>query len=131
MLYTFSKIMQYINLYKQMRLILIYDLPVTDEENRKIYSRFHRNIIRLGFYMLQYSVYSKVIQNDTSMKQYLYKLERVVPKVGNIVVLKITEKQYQDMIYLRGDKNKFDILVGGKELVIFGGDYCDNAESEN
>lgn len=123
--------MQYINLYKQMRLILIYDLPVTDEENRKIYSRFHRNIIRLGFYMLQYSVYSKVIQNDTSMKQYLYKLERVVPKVGNIVVLKITEKQYQDMIYLRGDKNKFDILVGGKELVIFGGDYCDNAESEN
>lgn len=131
MLYAFSKIMQYINLYKQMRLILIYDLPVTDEENRKIYSRFHRNIIRLGFYMLQYSVYSKVIQNDTSMKQYLYKLERVVPKVGNIVVLKITEKQYQDMIYLRGDKNKFDILVGGKELVIFGGDYCDNAESEN
>ena len=123
--------MQYINLYKQMRLILIYDLPVTDEENRKIYSRFHRNIIRLGFYMLQYSVYSKVIRNDTSMKQYLYKLERVVPKVGNIVVLKITEKQYQDMIYLRGDKNKFDILVGGKELVIFGGDYCDNAESEN
>lgn len=123
--------MQYINLYKQMRLILIYDLPVTDEENRKIYSRFHRNIIRLGFYMLQYSVYSKVIQNDTSMKQYLYKLERVVPKVGNIVVLKITEKQYQDMIYLRGDKNKFDILVGGKELVIFGGDYCDNDESEN
>lgn len=114
-----------------MRLILIYDLPVTDEENRKIYSRFHRNIIRLGFYMLQYSVYSKVIQNDTSMKQYLYKLERVVPKVGNIVVLKITEKQYQDMIYLRGDKNKFDILVGGKELVIFGGDYCDNDESEN
>ena len=123
--------MQYINLYKQMRLILIYDLPVTDEENRKIYSRFHRNIIRLGFYMLQYSVYSKVIRNDTSMKQYLYKLERVVPKVGNIVVLKITEKQYQDMIYLRGDKNKFDILVRGKELVIYGGDYCDNYGNEN
>ncbi len=123
--------MQYINLYKQMRLILIYDLPVYDEENRKIYSKFHRNIIRLGFYMLQYSVYSKVIQNDTSMKQYLFKLERIIPKVGNIVVLKITEKQYQDMIYLRGDKNKFDMLVGGKELVIFGGDYCDNYENEN
>ena len=35
------------------------------------------------------------------------------------------------MIYLRGDKNKFDMLVGGKELVIFGGDYCDNYENEN
>lgn len=120
--------MQYINLYKQMRLILIYDLPVTEELDKKIYSKFHRNIIRLGFYMLQYSVYSKVIQNDTSMKQYMMKLERVIPEKGHIILMKITEKQYQNMIYLRGEKNKFDVLVGGKELVVFGGDEDDNSE---
>lgn len=120
--------MQYINLYKQMRLILIYDLPVTEELDKKIYSRFHRNIIRLGFYMLQYSVYSKVIQNDTSMKQYMIKLERVIPERGHIILMKITEKQYQNMIYLRGEKNKFDILIGGKELVVFGGDEDDDFE---
>lgn len=120
--------MQYINLYKQMRLILIYDLPVTEELDKKIYSRFHRNIIRLGFYMLQYSVYSKVIQNDTSMKQYMIKLERVIPERGHIILMKITEKQYQNMIYLRGEKNKFDVLVGGKELVVFGGDEDDDFE---
>lgn len=120
--------MQYINLYKQMRLILIYDLPVTEELDKKIYSKFHRNIIRLGFYMLQYSVYSKVIQNDTSMKQYMIKLERVIPERGHIILMKITEKQYQNMIYLRGEKNKFDVLVGGKELVVFGGDEDDNSE---
>lgn len=120
--------MQYINLYKQMRLILIYDLPVTEELDKKIYSKFHRNIIRLGFYMLQYSVYSKVIQNDTSMKQYMIKLERVIPERGYIILMKITEKQYQNMIYLRGEKNKFDVLVGGKELVVFGGDEDDNSE---
>ncbi len=117
--------MQYINLYKQMRLLLIYDLPMVDEMDRKIYSKFHRDITRLGFYMLQYSVYSKVVQNDTSMKQYLFKVERITPKKGNIVLIKITEKQYQDMIYLRGEKNKFDVLVGGKEFVVFGGDEDD------
>ena len=105
-----------------MRILLIYDLPVIEESDRKIYSRFHRDITRLGFYMLQYSVYSKVIQNDTSMKQYFTKIERITPKKGNVILLKITEKQYQDMIYLRGEKNKFDVLVGGKELVIFGGE---------
>ena len=119
------------NLYRQMRIILIYDLPTNEKIEQKIYNKFHNDIKKIGFYMLQYSVYSKVIQNDTSLKQYLFKLERIVPKAGNIVVLKITEKQYQDMIYLRGDKNKFDMLVGGKELVIFGGDYCDNYENEN
>ena len=117
--------MEYVNLYRQMRLILIYDLPVQDEMERKVYSRFHRDITRLGFYMLQYSVYSKVIQNDTSLKQYLFRVERIVPKKGNVIMLKVTEKQYQEMIYLRGEKNKFDILVGGKEFVVFGGDQND------
>ena len=33
-----------------MRILLIYDLPVIEESDRKIYSRFHRDITRLGFY---------------------------------------------------------------------------------
>ncbi len=114
--------MLYINLYRQMRLILLYDLPVKNEDDRKIYNYFHTNIIKLGFYMLQYSIYIKVINNDTSLKQYLYKIEKIIPKKGNIIIMKITEKQYQDMIYLRGEKNKFESIVGGKEFVIFGGD---------
>lgn len=117
--------MNYINLYKQMRLLLIYDLPVTEDIDRKIYNRFHRDIIKLGFYMIQFSVYSKVIQNDTSMKQNYLKVERIVPKKGNVIILKITEKQYQNMIYLRGEKNKFDILVDGKEFIVFGGEGND------
>ena len=114
--------MFYVNLYRQMRLILIYDLPVIEESDKRIYSRFHKNIIKLGFYMLQYSVYVKVINNDTSLKQSILKIEKIIPEKGNIMIMKITEKQYQDMIYLRGEKNKFDILVGGKELVVFGDD---------
>lgn len=72
--------------------------------------------------MLQYSIYVKVITNDSTLKQYLSKIEKIVPEKGNIIIIKITEKQYQDMIYLRGVKNKYDSIVGGKEFVIFGGD---------
>ena len=112
--------MDYINYYKQMRVILIYDLPVVEEQDRRVYTKFHKNLISLGFYMLQFSVYTKVIQNDSSFKQLSNKLDRIIPNKGNIIILKITEKQYQDMIYLTGEKNKFDMLVGGKELVVFG-----------
>lgn len=111
-----------INLYKQMRLILIYDLPVLEESDKKIYNHFHNDIKKIGFHMLQYSIYSKPIMNDTLLKQTLFKIERVVPNKGSIIVFKITEKQYQNMIYLTGEKNKIDILVGSNELVIFGGD---------
>ena len=114
--------MDYINYYKQMRLILIYDLPMTDEEDRRIYSRFHKDINSIGFHMMQYSVYSKVIQNDTVYQQLRVKINKIIPKKGQILLFKITEKQYQDIIYLRGEKNKFEVIVGGNELVVFGGD---------
>ena len=112
--------MDYINYYKQMRVILIYDLPVVEEQDRRIYTRFHKNLIALGFYMLQFSVYTKVIQNDSSFKQLSNKLNKIIPNKGSIIILKITEKQYQDMVYLTGEKNKYDLLVGGRELVVFG-----------
>lgn len=111
-----------INYYKQMRILLIYDLPTVDDEDRKIYQKFHNNLHKLGFYMLQYSVYTKVVSNDTVYNQYLNRLNFILPNKGNIIILKITEKQYQNMIYLRGIKNKYDAIVGGNELVIFRGD---------
>jgi CRISPR-associated protein Cas2 len=105
-----------------MRLILIYDLPTVEKEDRKIYEKFSKDIKRLGFRMLQLSVYTKVMQNDTSYKQNLIKLNKIIPKKGSIIVFKITEKQFQNMQYLSGIRNKYETIVGGNELVIFGGD---------
>ena len=113
--------MNYINFYKQMRVILIYDLPMVDDNDRKIYNKFHKNLKKLGYYMLQYSVYTKVVTNDSSYKQNEKRLKNIIPKQGNLIMLKITEKQFQDMVYLRGERNKFETIVGGNELVIFKG----------
>ena len=55
-----------------MRLILIYDLPAVEDNDKRIYNRFHTNIVKLGFYMLQYLIYVKVVTNDITMKQYIF-----------------------------------------------------------
>jgi CRISPR-associated protein Cas2 len=102
-----------------MRLILIYDLPMVENIDHVIYTKFHNNLKKLGLYMLQYSVYTKVVNNDTNFNQLIKKLDYIIPKKGSIIVFKITEKQFQDMHYLRGNKNKFESIVGGNELVIF------------
>ena len=114
--------MEYVNYYKQMRLLLIYDLPMLEDEDKRTYQRFHNILISIGFYMLQYSVYAKVIQNDQAYGQLTSKINKILPQKGNIALLKVTEKQYEEMIYLKGEQNKFDALVGGKELIVFGGD---------
>lgn len=114
--------MKYINYYRQMRIILFYDLPMINDNDRVVYNKFHNSIKKLGFYMIQYSVYTKVIQNEFSFIQRCDQIKKIIPDRGSIVILRVTEKQYQNIIYLKGDKNKFDVIVGGNELVYFGGD---------
>lgn len=113
--------MSYSN-YKHMRLLLLYDLPMIDEEDRKIYEKFHREIISLGYHMLQYSVYTKAIQNEDNYNQTKEKVKQIIPKKGQLIILKVTENQYHNIIYLNGEQNKFDLIVGNNELVIFGGE---------
>ena len=105
-----------------MRIILIYDIPTNERIEQKIYNKFHNDIKKLGFYMLQYSVYVKIVQNDSNFNQIYNRLTNIIPDIGNIILFKITEKQFSELVYLRGEKNKCEIIVGNNELVVFRGD---------
>ena len=105
--------------YKQMRLILIYDLPMEDELDRKVYAKFHKKLQKIGYHMLQYSVYTKVIVNDDNYKQVKKQTESIIPSKGQIIIFKLTEKQYRDMVYLRGEQNMFALIVANNDMVVF------------
>lgn len=108
--------------FKKMRLILIYDIPMTSSEDRLIYTRFHKNITRIGFHMLQFSIYVKSLQNDDTYQNIMNKLKNIVPNKGSVIAFKVTENQYLNMIYLNGVSNKYDKIVGNNNLVVFKGD---------
>lgn len=54
--------------------------------------------------MHQFSVYSKLLLNNTANKAMIGRLKANNPKKGNITILTVTEKQFARMIYLYGDK---------------------------
>lgn len=110
-----------VGIYRQMRLILFYDLPMVTDKNVKEYNIFHRRLKKLGFYMLQYSVYTKVLQNDSKLTQIENKLNHIIPNNGKVIIFKLTEKQFLNIKYLRGERNLQETIIGGNELVIFGG----------
>lgn len=105
--------------YRQMRVILMYDLPMEEPEALKQYTRFRKKLLMLGFYMLQYSIYVKVVKNETNFKTLKRRIYDEIPREGNIRIFKITEKQYESMIFLQGKSNLHEELVGDKEVVVF------------
>jgi CRISPR-associated protein Cas2 len=93
-------------LYDFMRIIVFFDLPVKTKKQRKIYTTFRKHLIRTGHQMLQYSVYSKIVNTREAARNHAKNIIDNAPQEGNIRLMTLTEKQYANM----------KIVVGGKSL---------------
>lgn len=89
--------------YRYMRTLLFFDLPMITSQDLKNYRAFIKNIKKLGFYMIQESVYVKMSLDHQSTNSTIQKIKSIIPLEGNIMVLNITEKQFSSMQVLVGD----------------------------
>ncbi|WP_197407844.1 CRISPR-associated endonuclease Cas2 [Caviibacter abscessus] len=103
--------------YRFMRVLVLFDLPSVTSLDLKNYRNFRNYLIKSGFLMLQESVYCKLVLNNTAQNTLVENLNRNKPKKGLITVLTITEKQFQKMIFLIGEKNT-QVLDSDNRIVI-------------
>ena len=83
----------------------MFDMPVDTAEERKAYRKFRKFLIDEGFIMHQFSIYSKLLLNNSANSSMIERLKTHNPKKGNITLLTVTEKQFSRMIYLSGERN--------------------------
>lgn len=101
-----------------MRLIVMFDLPTNTSEDRKNYTRFRKGLIKLGFDMLQYSVYARITKNNDDSKKYCREVKRIIPPYGSVRLLQITEKQYTKMQIMLGEKTPTENLLDDKDIML-------------
>ncbi len=90
-----------------MWLLVFYDLPVANPEGRKAYTRFHNDIRKRGYEMMQFSVYRKFVGTPDRSERELTKLVALCPEKGHVSVLQITEKQMGRMMTIwNGGKHR-------------------------
>ena len=103
-------------------MILMFDMPVETAEERKAYRKFRKFLIKEGFIMHQFSVYSKLLLNSSANNAMLERLKVNNPKKGSITLLTVTEKQFSRMIYLNGERDT-SIANSDARLVFLGEDF--------
>lgn len=111
--------------YRYMRMILMFDMPVDTADERKSYRKFRKFLLSEGFIMHQFSIYSKLLLNNTANTAMIGRLKENNPKKGNISLLTVTEKQFARMIYLHGEKNTC-VANTDSRLVFLGEAYHDD-----
>ena len=101
-----------------MRVLCMFDLPMETPKEKKDYREFRKLLLSQGFTMLQYSIYQKAVPNRQSTKKYESILKKSLPENGEIRLLYVTEKQFNDMTFLMGSKSKQEELVADNKMVV-------------
>lgn len=100
-----------------MRVIVMFDLPVSSSKQRKTYRLFRKWLIETGFIMMQESIYSKIVLNPSAAKFLITQLKTRKVDEGLIQALIITENQYSNIELIIG-KMESDTINDMRRLVI-------------
>jgi len=92
--------------YKNVWLFVMFDLPVNTPKKRKIYSNFRNNLLKLGFTMLQYSIYAKFFPSMDASKSSISAIKTMLPPEGEVRLLFVTDKQFGKMEVFYGKTPK-------------------------
>ena len=100
-----------------MRIMVLFDLPVLTEKQRRDYREFRKYLLKAGFFMMQESVYCKLVQNAGVADVVQESIRKNKPGEGLVQILRVTEKQFAKMEYVVGE-NKSLVLDPDERLVI-------------
>lgn len=100
-----------------MRVIVMFDLPVTTTTGKKEYYRFRKFLIKSGFMKLQESIYCKLATNDSAADAIVLNVRSHKPGDGLVQVLRVTEKQFARMEYIVGESANG--VLDSSERIVF------------
>lgn len=120
---------------KFMRVLLMFDMPTKTKKEQKHATKFRNNLIKLGYFMMQFSVYMRICKGLSSAKASINAVKMILPPQGNVRVLIITEKQFDAMEILLGNASFNERINAKQNLVLFNfdeklGDYAYKESSQ-
>jgi len=101
-----------------MWIFVMFDLPTATKKERKKYTEFRRFLLKDGFVMMQYSVYSRICKGEDSVQTHKKRVREHLPSKGQVRMLSITDLQYSKMETLVGEKKEEEKLEK-KQLLLF------------
>ncbi len=81
-----------------MWIFAMFDLPVETKDDRRAATKFRHFLLDQGFEMSQFSIYARFCNGKEQVETYLRRIENNLPPRGDIHVITITDRQYENIV---------------------------------
>lgn len=96
----------------------MFDLPTTTNEERRAYTQFRDFLLDQSFLMSQFSVYLRHTTGRAQTGPIIRSIKQAVPPEGKVDILQFTDRQYSDIVSLRGRRRR-DSRENPDQLAMF------------
>ena len=94
-----------------MRLLVI--LSPTDKWGTKMaYTSLRKYLIKDGYLRIAPEVFMRIAPNRKASQKHYDRLKEYAPSTGNVMIIRLTEKQYANITYLTGGSDNQEKIVG-------------------
>lgn len=94
-----------------MRLLVI--LSPTDKWGTKAeYTKLRKFLQKDGYIRIAPEVYMRIVQNRKTSEKHYWRIEEVAPKTGTVRMIRLTEKQYNNIYMVAGEMDYQEKTVG-------------------
>ncbi|WP_373086793.1 CRISPR-associated endonuclease Cas2 [Sneathiella sp.] len=101
-----------------MWVMVLFDLPTSTKSERYSYTKFRDFLLDNAFEMAQYSVYVRHTNGKEAVQAIIRKVEAAMPPEGKVDILQFTDKQYENIVCLRGNR-RGDSLKNPEQFILF------------
>ena len=100
-----------------MRIIVILS-PTNKRGTKTEYTKLRKFLISDGYLRISKEVFMRITNNRKGAEKLYRRLMDYKPKTGIVRVFKLTEKQYAKVLYLTGEEDIQEKMVGNNTLVM-------------
>ncbi|MFN8262698.1 MAG: CRISPR-associated endonuclease Cas2 [Chitinophagales bacterium] len=107
-----------LNAYQVMWILVFFDLPTETKKEKKCYAKFRKGLQEDGFAMFQFSIYLRHCSSRENAEVHINRVKRMLPELGHIGIMCITDKQFGQMELFHG-KKEFNLPDIPQQLELF------------
>jgi CRISPR-associated protein Cas2 len=104
--------------YRLMWIIVFFDLPTYTAGERKVASDFRKRLLKNGFHMFQFSIYTRPCSSRESADVQIRRVEKCLPTKGKVGIMPVTDKQFAMMKVYYG-RSSAPPPEGYQQLLLF------------
>ncbi|MEG1511058.1 MAG: CRISPR-associated endonuclease Cas2 [Bacteroidales bacterium] len=105
--------------YRIMWILVFFDLPTDTKKDKKAYTDFRKGLQIDGFSMFQFSIYIRHCASSENAEVHVRRVKSLLPEYGQIGILCITDKQFENIELFYGKKIQMPDNTAGQQLELF------------